>query len=391
MFWVALHFHSLPPGTLEPIAAWACQFTPKVSLEPPHGLLLEAQGSLRYFGGADGLLGRIRAGLDELGFEASVAPAATARAALWLSRGGGSRLEDLPVEVVGREQELFRSIGISSVGELLRLPREGLARRCGRRLLDDLDRALGRAPEAREFFTAPPRFAAQLELPAEAMQAEALVFAARRLLAQLEGLLAARQAGVRSFTLALIHRGSFSTTLDIGLASPARDAARMAGLLRERLAALSLARPVEAMRLEAENFTPLAGRSAGMFGDAAAETQDWARLLERLRARLGHEAVCGLATCPDHRPEASWRRIEPGDWDPHGFRMPGPRPAWLLERPQRLPEAGFALLAGPERIECGWWDGDEARRDYFVARLDESSLAWIYREGGEWYLHGFFA
>lgn len=337
------------------------------------------------------MLGRIRAGLDELGFEASIAPAATARAALWLARGGGSRLEDLPVEVVGMEQELFRSIGISTVGELLRLPREGLARRCGRRLLDDLDRALGRAPEAREFYVAPPRFAAQLELPAEAMQAEALMFAARRLLAQLEGLLAARQAGVRSFTLILIHRGAFSTTLEIGLASPARDAARMAGLLREHLAALSLSRPVEAMRLEAGDFTPLAGRSAGMFGDAAAETEDWARLLERLRARLGHEAVCGLATCPDHRPEASWRRIEPGDWDPREFRIPGPRPAWLLERPQRLPESGFALLAGPERIECGWWDGDEARRDYFIARLDESSLAWIYRESGEWYLHGFFA
>ena len=48
-------------------------------------------------------------------------------------------------------------------------------------------------------------------------------------------------------------------------------------------------------------------------------------------------------------------------------------------------------LAGPERIECGWWDGDEARRDYFVARLRTASLAWVYREDGEWFLHGLFA
>ena len=34
---------------------------------------------------------------------------------------------------------------------------------------------------------------------------------------------------------------------------------------------------------------------------------------------------------------------------------------------------------------------DEARRDYFVARLEQTSLAWIYREAGQWYLHGFFA
>jgi len=47
--------------------------------------------------------------------------------------------------------------------------------------------------------------------------------------------------------------------------------------------------------------------------------------------------------------------------------------------------------AGPERIESGWWDGDDAKRDYFVARLPNASLAWVYREEGEWFLHGLFA
>jgi protein ImuB len=53
-------------------------------------------------------------------------------------------------------------------------------------------------------------------------------------------------------------------------------------------------------------------------------------------------------------------------------------------------EAELALVAGPERIACGWWDGDETRRDYFVAELGRA-LAWVYREEGQWYLHGFFA
>ena len=159
---------------------------------------------------------------------------------------------------------------------------------------------------------------------------------------------------------------------------------------RERLATVSLSRPVEAIGLEAGDFTPLGGRSAGMFGDAAGEAEDWARLLERLQVRLGAQAVHGLTTCPDHRPEYAWRRVAPGDWDPREFRQAGPRPAWLLE-PRRLGEAGFALLAGPERIECGWWDGDDTRRDYFVAQLQGETLAWIYREAGEWYLHGLFA
>src|SRR5207248_8746892 len=132
-------------------------------------------------------------------------------------------------------------------------------------------------------------------------------------------------AGVRSFALRLVHRHSPATVLDIGLASPARDAARLAGLLRERLGALTLARPVEAIALEAGDFTPLGARTAGMFGDAAADEEDWARLIERLRQRLGPEAVCGLATQPDHRPEHAWRRVEPGEWDPREFRQPGAR------------------------------------------------------------------
>jgi protein ImuB len=389
MPWVALHFPSLPPDALAPLAAWACQFTPRVSLEPPHALLLEVEGSLRLFGGLEALKKHLAVGLCSLGFPVSLASAATARAALWHARAGESDFEALPVEVMGFEPEFFRSIGIASLGELLRLPREGLGARCGPRLLEALDQALGAAPEPRAFFSPPPCFDARLELPAEVAHAEGLLFGARRLLAQLEGLLAARQAGIRSFRLTLLHQ-SGSTIVEISLASPAREAQRLAQLLRERLEKTSLAEPVAALRLEAGDFVPLHGASAGMFGDAAAEAEGWARLLERLRARLGHDAVHGLATHPDHRPEHAWRRVEPGEWDPRGLRQPGPRPIWLLEE-KKIHEGEFALLAGPERIESGWWDGDDARRDYFVARLPDSSLAWIYRETGEWYLHGLFA
>jgi len=388
MLWVALHFPCLPPEALAPLAAWACQFTPKVSLEPPQELLLEVQGSLRMHGGIENFLTALRRGLDELGSQASLALASTPRAALWLARGKGEALEALPIEATRFELEFLNSIGVRTVGELLQLPREGLAQRCGGQVAEDLDRALGAAPEPRAFFAPPASFAATLALPAQAVHAAAILFGARRLLAQLEGLLAARHEGIRNFRLVLLHE-SRSTAVDIGLASPARDAERLMRVLRERLDRIALTRPVEAIRLEAGGFVPLHATSAGMFGDAAAEAEGWARLAERLRARLGHDAVCGLALQPDHRPEHAWRRVEPGEWDPREFHPPGPRPLWLLEE-KKLREGEFTPLAGPERIESGWWDGDDARRDYFVARL-HSSLVWIYREDGEWYLHGLFA
>jgi protein ImuB len=389
MLWVALHFPSLAPDALAPLAAWACQFTPRVSLEPPQELLLEVQGSLRLFGGLEPLRERLAAGLDGLGLRFCVAEAPTARAALWLARGEGRAFEALPVEVTRFDVGFLKSIGVATVGALLALPREGLGQRCGERVLRDLDRALGAAPEPRAYFAPPPRFEAQLELPAPVAHAEALCFGARRLLAQLEGLLAARHEGVRAFRLLLLHE-SGSSAVEVGLASLTRDAARLAQVLRERLERLCLARPVEAMRLEAGNFAPLPGASGGMFGDAAGEAEDWARLVERLRARLGHDAVSGLAAQADHRPEHAWRRVEPGEWDPRECAAPGPRPVWLLEA-RKLSAGEFTTLAGPERIESGWWDGDDEKRDYFVARLANASLAWVYRESGEWYLHGLFA
>jgi protein ImuB len=395
MLWVALHFPLLPQGALEAIGAWACQFTPKVSLEPPRAVLAEVEGSLRLFGGLKSLKSKLHAGIEDMGFSAALATAATPRAALWLSCGRCSSVRDVPLEAVCKsETHLFlQSIGVHTVGDLSRLPREGLAQRCGRELLDDLDRALGSAPEPRAFFEPPARFSARLELPAPVSHAEGLAFAARRLLVQLEGLLAARQAGIRQFTLALIDEEA-EACLDVGLASPARDSDRMARLLQEKLSLTTLERPVEAIRLEAADFVSLNEFTSGLFGDAAAEAEDWARLVERLRARLGHDAVCGLATHPDHRPEHAWRRVEPGEWDPHDAPPPGPRPLWLIE-PRKIKESEFTTLAGPERIETGWWDGDEASRDYFVARLPDGALAWIYREAGlssaQWFVHGLFA
>jgi protein ImuB len=391
MLWVALYFPLLPPGTLENLAAWTCQFTPRVSLEPPQALLAEVQGSLRYFAGVRTLLRELRLGVSELGFEARLGLARTPRAALWRARAGKTRLAAIPLTVMEIELELFRDIGVSTVGELMRLPREGLAKRCSAKVLEDLDRALGVRPEPRVFFAPPARFCATLELPSEVNHAEALLFGARRLLHQLEGLLAARHAGIRRFELALLHRRGKPTLVEIGLASPSHDTGRLAQLLRERLASVSLLQPVEALRLEAGDFIAMNARSAGLFGDAAADEENWMQLIERLRARLGRDAIHGLARAPDHRPEHAWRRVEPGEWEPREVPQTGARPVWLFDPARRVAEAQFELLAGPERIESGWWDGDDAKRDYFIAESAGGALVWVYREAGEWFVHGLFA
>jgi len=394
------------------LAGWAAQFTPGVALEFPDAILLDAAGSLRLFGGLSPLLERLRRDLADMGWSAQLAGAPTPRAAFWLAFAGVERfmesaealapaLAALPVAVLrcdGEILEALAAIGVRTLGGLLELPREGVARRYGQRLLDTLDRALGRLPDPRIFFVSPPCFRASIELPSEVVQAEALLFAAKRLIVQLAGFLAARSGGAQRLVFRLGHRDR-ATEVAIGLVAPSRDAGHFALLVRERFSGLALPEPARSITLAVDDVTPLAGRNLGLLLEPGKPQGDWERLLERLRARLGAEAVSGLAVQPEHRPELASAAADPGAKQPPlEF---GERPLWLLDRPKLLEEIGarphhegpLELLAGPERIESGWWDGGDVARDYFIARMRNEALVWIYRErgGGGWYLHGMFA
>jgi len=63
------------------------------------------------------------------------------------------------------------------------------------------------------------------------------------------------------------------------------------------------------------------------------------------------------------------------------------------------------LLLGPQRVEGGWWDRDDAQdthrhvaRDYWLAWSAQAGLLWVFQtrpQAGDaspaWFLHGLFA
>ncbi len=396
-------------AALSRLAAWAGRFTPFVSLSPPREILLEVAGSLRLFGGPDALWTKVADGIRGLGYAARMALAPTPLGAALLARArpgtrvaGTAGLEPaiafVPLDVLDLAPEAlaaFRALGLSRVGDCLALPRAGLVRRFGEEPLRSLDRALGRLPDPREPFVPPSRFEGRLPLPAETAAVEPLLFAARRLLLELEGYLAARGEGAGEIRLALFHGEGRATRLEVGLVSPARDPAYLSGILRERLAATRIPEPVSAVGLSVETVLPLSPVNRELWREAARDVKDaWPALVERLRARLGGTAVQGLAVAAEHRPERSFIRTKASRGsEPWAAPRFGLRPFWLLPLPAPLARERVTLLAGPERIESGWWDGDDVRRDYFVAEDSRGSRLWVFRErGGErrWYLHGIF-
>lgn len=386
------------------LAAWAGRFTPTVSLQPPDGLLLEISRCLSLHRGLDNLLKQVRSGLDAMGYAATLACAPTSHAAWLLARAGTAQitrapaelercLAALPISLLDQPQDVLDSLemlGAHTLGECLRLPRAGLARRFGQALPDELDRVLGKLPEARTMYVPPPSFERRLELPAPVHEAEALLFAARRLLPELEGYLALRQAGVQELTLVCCHEHTTDTALKLGFVKPTRDAGRMLLLLRETLGRTRLPAPVHSILLTAPRIEVLALSNSDLF-QAHNSAADGDLLLERLRIRLGKAAVYGIETTADHRPERAWRPCQDTH---HAAAAANPlRPLWLLSEPVPCHDGSLLLKTGPERIESGWWDGADIRRDYYVAEDRNGARLWVYcdRASGEWFVHGLFA
>lgn len=396
---------------LRRLAGWLYQFSSQISLRPPDTLLLEIQGSQQLFGGRDALLDTILSGFAALGYQAHSAGAPTPLAAYSLACCGSDRqvrsvdelpatLAPLPLSVLDWEQKLLdrlEGMGIRRLGELFRLPRDGVARRLGPASIKYLDRMLGRCPDPLELYRPPARFSSRLQLSAEVEQAGALLFSLQRLLLELTGWLQGMDAGVQRLGFTLWHRENRRTDFSLGLHEPGRDLQQFTLLLRERLERLRLQEPVVEVGLRADSLQGTRAQTTDWFGKS--ERQNPVVLLDRLRARLGDEAVCGLGSIAEHRPEYAWSYSrEPGS----GGEICGlSRPLWLLPVPRQLQTRngrpclqGLLLLEpGRERIESGWWDEQDVARDYFVASNPGGSCYWVYQEiGGKrrWFLHGIF-
>jgi protein ImuB len=417
---------------LHAVAMALLQYTPLVAQGEQATLLMDVGASLRLFGGVRALCRQVRATVRGMGYECVLSCAPTARGAWLLARHRGGRClrmkslkrraDRLPSTLLPPAQPFaswFEGIGCHTLGDMQRLPRPGLQRRCGKALLDMLDAAYGMTPELFDWIEAPATFSARMELFDRIEHAEALLFGAHRLLLQMTGWLCARQLAVERITLYLEHeRGKVArapTGIDVTLAEPAWRDEHLMRLLKERLGKLTLDAPVIGLRLEAPQLRPMEPPSESLFPEPGGSDEDQARMFELLVARLGPENVLQAAPQADYRPELAnmWMPVQKkihaaaiqAQLPVDVFSLP--RPTWLLAKPIALlmrnhrPFYGSPLkmVSNPERIEAGWWNQSQTR-DYFIAQGQDNAYYWVYRErivGADddaeprWYLHGLFA
>ncbi len=364
---------------------------------------VEVGSSLRLFGGFTPLLASVLNDLQELQQTACWAAAPTRRAAALLAACGHAhcidelkalqpRLARLPITALPWPRstlDALRGMGLRRLDDLWRLPRSGFAQRFGTERLRALDQLRGAAPDPVQPIVPPPHFRRRFEFADEVSGVEGLLFPLRRLAFELQGWLRARDLGVLSVQLECEHTARQRHLITLRFLSAHREGDRLFTALRERLNREVLPGAVRALSLRARDLATTAAGQSSLFATDAETQLQWNHSVERLMARLGEKAVWTPAVHEDHRPGRSLWRAAPGQALParHALR----RPPWLLPAPQVLP-APPATRSALERIESGWWDGGDIRRDYYRAALAQSE-AWVFQslEDGRWYLHGWWS
>lgn len=462
--WIALQPEPAAQAELaDALRAWAwraLRFTPRVA-QLESALVLEVSASVRLFGGGPALLqallqeqddplaaGPVNSAASAAAAHADALHAATAPrlaqgrtalvalARLQLPPQPRLPIDALPLHTLAAASPHLATLarlGVYDWGSLRALPRGGLARRFGATLLDALDCAYGQRPERYPWLTLPELFDETLELAAQVDAAPALVFGARRLLAQLQVWLRVRQHGALALEFQwqldarrsnaahtdAHHNGDGWGRLLLRTAQASQDMRHWERLLAEQLARVTLPAPVLYLRLRAPATQPLQVESRSLLPDEQRSGDPLHQMLERVAARLGPGSVLRVTLQNEHRPEAMqhWHAADravagSSQGAQHAALCDadaGLYPAWLCTPPQPLQtdahgtprfHGSLSLLAGPQRIEAVGWDCTPGvQRDYFIARSAVSGLLWIFRQrllrsdagAAQWYLHGLFA
>lgn len=404
---------------LESLALHCQRFTPTVIIEPPNELALEVRASLKLFGGVEALMDALAEDLKAMGILGCLAISRTLRSAQWFARDSHRRvvppnqqataLAQLPVRVLKWPEDVqqrLRRFGITSVGQLVRLPRGGLARRIGHTLLKELDQAHGREPDLRPGFSAPAHYHDRilLDFEIETMALAESVLVHR--LSRLQRFLTRRNATLSELVITLLHRDLPSTVIPLGLAAPSADTAHLARLLHETLKGLQLPAPIREMHLQVPRWWSSSTTTSSLRFDphGPRASQDLrhsrVRMLEQLRARLGAERIQALATHADRRPDQTQRPVaaqpDPSRCARLTTSLP-PRPLWLLTTPKAMAAINRrkprGLIDDPERIQGGWWDDACTDRDYFAMLSGSGALGWVYHDRlqqDQWFVQGLF-
>ncbi|MFT5111825.1 MAG: protein ImuB [Parasphingorhabdus sp.] len=398
---------------LQSLAESLLPFSSLISEAGPADLVIEIGGSRRLFGGIRQLITQVGAALElvcrDFNWAITPTPASAslcAQAKISIceteSRQLRSLLGNIPLQhldVDDKTATTLRNMGIGVLRQLFRLPRSGLHKRFGVKFIHQLERILGERPDPRHAYQPEEHFHQHLKLDEESGNLQQIGQITRHLCQQLQQFLITRNSVVESINWQLWQaNNSIEFSMRLGSATDRADYVHQ--LTDLKLQRLQLSAPIRSITLASDTISPNPGGNLELFSRQSSALQETHHMfMDRMRCRLGRDAVHGLDLTEEYRPEKSWRLCLPGHTGktlPEGHA----RPAWILSQPIELNcHKGNPVLHGSlqleperERIVSGWWDYESVTRDYRQATDLNGRRLWIYQElkSRRWYLHGIY-
>lgn len=429
--------------------AWDCQrWSPHVSLEesePPACLHLDLTGCIHLLGSPENYQREIVRRFERYGFQVRVGMASTIGAAWAIAKKDGpgpggkglgpaerqdnaASLLPLSIEALRLSPavlEKLRSVGITTIAELLRLPRASLPSRFGNELLTRLDQMFGRVPELMTPERPPEPVLATWAGEEPVQDRGAIEYVMRSLVENVVAQLTERQLATQRLLVRWHPMGTAPYEFSVNLLQPTASAADLSELIELQLEGIRIQEPIAAFRLEAVPTRPVVARCGSLFVSGIETSVERetaiAALVNRLSIKLGAKSVLRPVPRPDPQPERAVELVpyieasdslsaKRSDVSQSRDRVSPPRPLYFLPRPASVevlalspdgPPARFrwqrenhivAHAWGPERIETGWWRECPVRRDYYRTETNTGRRFWLFRdrESARWFLQGVF-
>lgn len=395
---------------LNQLGEWAMQFSSIVCLHQPNHVLIEISGSEKLFDGFIPLTALIQQELKKLGANALIGIAPTPLAACLLARAGVRRgivqksrlplaINQLSINYLELPQDTIESLhrsGIRQIGSLTSVSPASLTRRFGPACVKYLDQLLGKHPDPRTPLRLNSFFERAIDLPLEVEDTSALQFPAQRMINELGAFLIARDNGVNNFSFTLRHERHNNTVLQVRFLHATSQTKHLHRVLSERLQQTTLPAPVTGLHILADHFSEIERDAADLFVKSRQQQTSLGEIVDKLRSRLGDDAIYTLTTVDDHRPEKAWTKSFPDIFEETFADWPE-RPLWLLQEPKAVSAElckTLSFKSEAERIETGWWEDDDVRRDYFQVCDLKGSRYWVYKlrdNSNTLYIHGLFS
>ena len=399
---------------LQQLCCWAYGITPGLFSWRQDCLQLEIGGCLNLFRGLDNLLAEVSRGIGRRGYSVEYGLAPTPKAAWLLSftpadtalaiaRPLTERLAPLPLRLLDAfptAVDSLRRAGLHSLGDILALPPAALGRRCGREFTHFLQQVLGQREDRQADYQPPATFSDEYWFGYEVKGNAELLPAAQMLLQSLCAFLRSTQLQTAEICWQLVGMDRSLREVGVRSASSHSDWKSWHQLTGICFDQLQLATGVEGLILSCRNLHPGQPENSDLFHPGR-QREPLAHLLDRLRSRLGLQAIEKVGCRDEHLPEfAVHVSSDCSGGEPGTGHTGAQRPFWLMPRPQPLRQSrqrlywngALTLLYGPERIEDNWWQ-EAVSRDYYIAGDGSGQQYWVFRDrlASKWYIHGVFA